>query len=105
MPSSIASIREQVAAARVAMLEPGADLTGVLQTLQSAAEELRQAGPETPREELEGLRLELAGAAKLARNGEEFWRGWGRLLGLDPGYSSDGALAAVPTTSRIAVQG
>lgn len=105
MPSKIASIRERVAAARVAMLEPGADLTGVLQTLQSAAEDMRQLGSEASREEFEGLRLELTRAAKLARNGEEFWRGWGRLLGLDPGYGADGALAAVLPASRIAVEG
>lgn len=87
------------------MLEPGADLTGVLQTLQSAAEEMRRLEPQASREELEGLRLELARAAKLAGNGEEFWRGWGRLLGLDPGYGADGALASARATSRIAVEG
>lgn len=94
-----------MAAARGAMLEPGANLTGVLDELQGAAAELQLVGLETPRAEMDALRLELAGIAKLAHNGEEFWRGWGRLLGLEPGYTAGGALGEAASASRIVVQG
>ncbi|MEO5925499.1 MAG: hypothetical protein ABIR70_16885 [Bryobacteraceae bacterium] len=49
--------------------------------------------------------IELAAIARLARNGEDFWRAWGRLLGLEPGYTAAGVPASVPVGSRIAVQG
>ncbi len=50
-------------------------------------------------------RSELAALSKLARNGEDFWRAWGRLLGLEPGYTAAGVQASVPAGSRIAVEG
>ena len=104
-PSSIVSIRAKVAQARTSLLEPGANLTSVLLALESAATELRELGANTPICDLEALRLDLARVAKLARNGEDFWRGWGRLLGLEPAYTSEGLLAVEALTSRIVVQG
>jgi hypothetical protein len=70
--------------------------------LEEVGERLR-APSETDREPLNGA--ELTAIAKLARNGEQLWRAWGRLLGLEPGYTSDGVLAAEPHASHIAVEG
>jgi hypothetical protein len=81
------------------------DLTRVLLDLQYAAEAMRCLGPETPAAELHALRLDLASVATLARNGEDFWTAWGRLSGLEPGYTPEGLRVADPPTSRIAVQG
>ncbi len=50
-------------------------------------------------------RSALAAIATLARNGETFWRAWGRLLGLEPGYTPEGVFAAEPRATHIAVQG
>jgi len=57
--------------------------------------------------DLENLRLELRCAERLARNGEDFCRGWGRLLGLEPSYTPAGVLASLPeqASTRIAVTG
>jgi hypothetical protein len=104
-PSNIASIREQVARAGAALREPGADFTGVLLGLESAVEGMRGLGADTPLAELEALRVELARVATLAHHGEDFWRSWGRLLGLEPGYTPAGVLAAEQSISHIAVEG
>jgi hypothetical protein len=71
---------------------------GAAVLLEEVAERLRAA-----REPLDGN--ELAAIAKLARNGEQFWRAWGRLLGLESGYTAEGILAAQPRASHIEVQG
>ncbi len=115
-PSSIASIREQVAQSRAALLEPGADLTGPILGLELAVHHMRKLEVSLPADlaertllkaDLENLRLELRGAEQLARNGEDFCRGWGRLLGLEPAYTQAGVLAPLPepSSARIAVTG
>jgi hypothetical protein len=95
MPSNISNIRERVARARAALLVAGADLPGVLQELGAVADEARGLGSEASVPELTALRTELAAVGKLARNGEEFWNGWGRLLGVEP----------VAPAPRITVEG
>jgi hypothetical protein len=98
-----------VGLARAALLAPQPDLASVLLELGSAAEEMGSLGPETAPDtampELDALRLVLAGVAKLARNGEDFWRGWGRLVGLEPGYTQGGAPVPEQSAARIVVQG
>jgi len=111
MLSSITSIRTQVTKARAALLEPEVDLTGPILALESAAEQLRSFTANASGEgaqlktELELLRLELGRVSTLARNGEAFWSGWGRLLGLEPEYTSAGVPATRDTAARIAVEG
>jgi len=103
MPLSIASIREQVVLARLALLKN--DIAGGLLRLESAALGMRGLGADTSKSEVEALRVDLARVAMLARNGEEFWRSWGRLVGVEPGYTPAGVLAEAPAASRIAVEG
>ena len=115
-PSSIASVRELVAQSRAALLEPGADLTGPILGLELAVYHMRELEGSVPADsserallqtDLENLRLELRRVERLARSGEDFWRGWGRLLGLEPGYTQAGVLAPLPeqASARIAVTG
>ena len=50
-------------------------------------------------------RREMAALTTLARNGESFWSAWGRLAGLEPGYTSEGMLAPELHASHITVDG
>src|SRR3954469_7250043 len=96
MPSTINSLLAQARAALIS------DPAGAAVMLEEAAERLR--GHATPLQ-ADAIRSELAAISKLARNGEHMWRAWGRLLGLEPGYTSGGALAAEPGASHIVVEG
>lgn len=99
------SIRNRLVEVRRLLLEPGADLTRVVQELGVASEELRLLGPGANRSEMDAVKLELSRVARLARNGEAFWGGWGRLLGLEPAYTAAGVLASAPGAASIAVRG
>ena len=92
MPSTTNSL---LAEARAALIS---DPVRAAVLLEEVAENLR-----VHREPVDAT--ELAAMATLARNGESFWRSWGRLLGLEPGYTADGIRAAEPRASHIAVQG
>ena len=56
------------------------------------------------RTELEALRLDLKRTEHLIRNGDEFWRGWARLLGMDTGYTPSGMPGVIEATSRSRVE-
>jgi hypothetical protein len=97
------------------------DLTGSILALELAVSQMRdleEAAPQMrltidPAErallkaDLDALRLDLRRVEGLARNGEDFWRGWSRMLGVEPGYTASGVVA--PSTdqpsTRIAVTG
>jgi hypothetical protein len=57
--------------------------------------------------EIAALRAELQQLQHLVRHGEEFWRGWARVLGLDTGYTPGGGPGAMEGTmaSRLSVKG
>jgi hypothetical protein len=96
MPSTINSL---LAEARAALISDPAAAAGML---EEVAERLRG---QAPLLDADALRSELAALAKLARNGEQMWRAWGRLLGLEPGYTAAGVLRAEPGASHIVVEG
>ncbi len=56
------------------------------------------------RAELEALQSELRRTEHLIRNGDEFWRGWARLLGMDTGYTPSGLPGVIQATSRSRVK-
>jgi hypothetical protein len=102
-PSSSNSVRGRLERVRRLLLHPDADLAGVLEELEAAAEELRAL--DLPPAEMEAVRAELARVKALAKNGEEFWRGWGRLVGLEPGYTPGAQAATERPTPQLAIQG
>jgi hypothetical protein len=99
MPSTIPEVRAEADEVRAALLNPAeaGDFAAELLRLNAAIDRLRQVKVQMEgappvadeRAELErdllALKEELARLANLAGHGEAFWRGWGRLLGLDTG--------------------
>jgi hypothetical protein len=47
--------------------------------------------------DIEALRRELRALEPVVRHGEEFLRGWARILGLDTGYTANGMPGGVET--------
>jgi hypothetical protein len=56
------------------------------------------------RAELEALQQDLQRTERLIRSGDEFWRGWARLLGMDTGYTPSGMPGVIEATSRSRVE-
>jgi hypothetical protein len=113
--SNISSIREHVAQARGLLLTPEPDFTQVMPQLQAAAEGLQALAKAAPldsgararwKSEVAALRGDLRRLAALAQSGEEFMRGWGRVLGTGT-YSPDGALQPLGgvLTHKVSVEG
>jgi hypothetical protein len=82
-----------------------------LQDLARGWQQAPPAGPERAavRAELEALEAELGRLKHLVDAGEEFWRGWARMLGLDTGYTAAGVEAPLLTPAaappRLRVKG
>jgi Lon protease-like protein len=115
-------IRRQVTAVRAGLTGAGEpDFAAQIQALEAAAAQLQalarrwaEAPPgETERAELRAeisaLETELRRLARLVEAGDEFWRGWARLLGLDTGYTPAGIaaplLAPGAAARRLTVKG
>ncbi len=105
MPSSSSSVSGRLARVRGLLLEPSVDLASVLKELEVVAAALRSLGPAVSPTELDAVRSEVARVARLAKGGEEFWRAWGRLAGLEPGYTTAGQFAAARPAPTLAIQG
>ncbi|MEO8100180.1 MAG: hypothetical protein ABI811_20940 [Acidobacteriota bacterium] len=90
--------------------EFAANLPVQLRALEQAAKVLRLAQPAPHCTELELLRNELGRVEALAHSADDFCHGWGRLLGMDGGYTPAGAPAELLTAgtaaqTRVRVQG
>lgn len=53
------------------------------------------------RAELEALSAELKRTERLIQNGDEFWRDWARLIGMDTGYTPSGLPGLIEATSPV----
>ena len=104
-PSSSSSLAGRLARVNALLLEPHTDLSGVLKELEAVAGDLCSLGPEISPSELDAVRLEVARVAMLAKGGEEFWRGWGRLAGLEPGYTPAAQLSTERPAPKLAMEG
>ena len=114
--SDIRKIRDDVSGMCAALTAPdpgeiAAQLVGLEAALrqmdawQATCGEPTEEDRELLRAELEALRQDLKRTELLVRNGEEFWRGWARLLGMDTGYTPSGMPAMAEATSRVKVEG
>jgi hypothetical protein len=120
--SDIRKIREDMSGVRVALTAPdpgeiAAQMVGLESAVRQMSEWAGKGGPADPEErallraELEALQGELRGTERLIENGEEFWRGWARLLGMDTGYTPSGLPGVLEATSprrlpaRVEVEG
>lgn len=120
--SDIRKIRNDVSGMRAALTSPdpgeiAAQMVGLEAAVRQLGEWERSGAPESPEErallraELEALSAELKRTERLIQNGDEFWRGWARLIGMDTGYTPSGlpgmleATTPVRVPSRIEVEG
>jgi hypothetical protein len=113
---TIKTVRDQVAALRLALLAPSAEgLQRFLPTLAEAAgclnriqEELLTRINQDPGFELElkALKRELRAVTKLIEHGAAFWDAWGKLFGAATGgYTPAGEPRPVAAAGTISVQG
>lgn len=113
MRSAVSDVREQAGEVRSALLNPveAGDFAAEILRLNAAIDRLRAFQAELDgkppvgeeraalHRDLKALKTDLARLATLAGHGEAFWRGWGRLLGLEGGYTQAG-LPASPTGAK-----
>ena len=115
--SDIRKIREDVSGMRTALTAPDpGEIAAQMVGLEAALRQLRDwrgsDAPENPedrallRAELEALSSELKRTERLIQSGDEFWRGWARLIGMDTGYTPSGlpGLIEATTPARGAVR-
>lgn len=118
--SEIQHVREEVAGMCDALTSPdpgeiAAQLVGLDQALRQLSAwqngaEFNEEDRGVLRAELEALQADLQRTERLVRNGEDFWRGWARLLGMDTGYTPSGMPGVIEAThagaaARMKVEG
>ena len=118
--SDIRKIRDDVSGMRAALTAPDPEeIAAQMVGLEAAVRQLSEwerTGADADgcdaesrallRAEFEALRLDLKRTERLVRNGDEFWRGWARLLGMDTGYTPGGMpVEAEIRSSRVKVEG
>lgn len=123
MRSTIKTVRDHVAALRLALLSPSpeelqsflpvlTDAAGCLGTIERGLRLLPDPrDPPSPRDpalarELQALRQDLRTVTKLIEHGAAFWQAWARLFGAATGgYTPSGEPRPVAAAGTISVQG
>jgi hypothetical protein len=103
----VASVRESVAALRVALLAPTPELLeSQIPALEQAIQLLRRCEPQGPNPELRALAAELRTVAALIEHGITSQHGWARLLAASlSGYQPDGEPSPLTAPGSISITG